>query len=588
MGKLQQIQLPQIFQSVEVHEKTGLLTITQGEQVSSSIRLPQTIKRLTGLLSAARAIVPLSDYDIIHKLSTPGRRYNSIWRWEALLIVVVLLIAVLAQGINMFHYPYYEDDEGTYMSQAWAVVHLGRLAYYTYWYDHAPGGWLQIAAWNFITGGFHTFGPAINSGRVLMLLMQAGSTFMLYCIARSISLNTAVAVIVALLFALSPYGIYFHRRVLLDNITTFWMLLSILLLVSGRLSRKRVWLSAAALGFSVLSKELTIFLVPVLAYLVFYRADRSHRWFTMISWIALVGSVISLYMLMAALRGELFPPGTLFGGTSPHLSLLGTLQLQASRGKDGGLLDIHSGFWQLVKAWAQDDPMLVVGGSLCAIFSVLVMKTQRLIGVMGLATLSLYVFLGRGGEIYAFYLIPLLPLLALNVGLVLGLVIKWMKTLLAGLSGIAVTRIILAVTVGLCLCSLWAGYTSSDLGFKYNPFVLWNSSQADAQNEATQWIEKNLPLGSHMIIDESMWTDLYDSGFTSAHYYWKVQDDPAVRDELLHNDWRNVDYVVTTTQMLWDAQQAHLTLVEEAIVHSTPIAHFETGGWPVEIRKVNN
>src|SRR5262249_54139544 len=107
--------------------------IRQGEQVSSSIRILQTIKRLTGLLSAARTIVPLSDYDITHKLSTPGWRYKSIWRWEALLIVVVLLIAVLAQGINMFHYPYYEDDEGTYISQAWAVVHLGRLAYYTYW-----------------------------------------------------------------------------------------------------------------------------------------------------------------------------------------------------------------------------------------------------------------------------------------------------------------------------------------------------------------------------------------------------------------------------------------------------------------------
>ncbi len=564
---------------------TTPLTVIE-EQVSHSIRLPQTFKRSTGQLSAAGAIAPLPDYDITLKHSTPGRRHHFIWRWEALLIVAVLLIAVLAQGINMFHYPYYEDDEGTYMSQAWAVVHLGRLAYYTYWYDHAPGGWLQIAAWNFIIDGFHTFGPAINSGRVLMLLLQAGSTFMLYCIARSISRNTAVAVIISLLFALSPYGIYFHRRVLLDNITTFWMLLSILLLVSGRLSRKRVCLSAAALGISILSKELTIFLVPVLAYLVFYRADR-HRWFTMIGWIALVGSVISLYVLMAAQKGELFPPGTLFGGTSPHLSLLGTLQFQASRGRDGGLLDIHSGFWQMTKAWAQDDPMLLVGGSLCALFSVLVMKTQRLIGVIGLATLSLYAFLGRGGEIYGFYLMPLLPLLALNVGLVLGLVIKWMKTLLAGPSGIAVTRIILAGTVGLCLCSLWAGYTSSDLGFKYNPLVLWNSSQADAQNETTQWIEKNLPLGSHMIIDESMWTDLHDSGFTSAHYYWKVQYEPAVRDELLHNDWRNVDYVVTTTQMLTDAQQAHLTLVEDAIMHSTPIAHFETGGWPVEIRKIN-
>src|SRR6266545_2672094 len=70
------------------------------------------------------------------------------WLWIGLL----LLIAALVHGYNMFGYPYYESDEGTYVSQAWAVVTLGRLAPYTYWYDHAPGGWVQIAAWTTLTG----------------------------------------------------------------------------------------------------------------------------------------------------------------------------------------------------------------------------------------------------------------------------------------------------------------------------------------------------------------------------------------------------------------------------------------------------
>jgi len=542
-----------------------------------------------------RSIIPPRVASLIHpspdaltiKLSTPKRRYGSILRWEVLLIAAILLIAALAHGINMFHYPYYEDDEGTYMSQAWAVVHLGRLAYYTYWYDHAPAGWIQIAAWTIVSEGFHTFGTAIESGRVLMLIMQLGSTLMLYCIARRISRSITVAVLASLLFALSPFGIYFHRRVLLDNITTFWMLLSILLLVSHRLSLRRIWLSALALGISILSKELTIFLVPVLAYLVFYRSDRSHRWFATIGWIALVSSIVSLYVLMAILKGELLPTGTLLGGTAPHVSLLGTLQFQASRGKDGGLLDLHSGFWRQARFWAQDDPLLVVGGSLCAIFSVFVMKTQRLMGIMGLATLSLYAFLGRGGEIIGFYLVPLLPLLALNVGLTLGFAIKGLRSLLAGLPGITMARVVELVTVGLCVLSLFAAYTSPDLGFDHNAFILWNGSQADAQNQATQWIEKNLSRSSRMIIDESMWTDLYDHGYTSAHYYWKVQDDPAIRDKVFHDNWRTVDFVVTTIQMLTDAQSQNMTLVEETIAHSTPIARFDTGGWPVEIRKVN-
>lgn len=557
------------------------------EHIRPAIHLPQLFKSSAGLLSAVRAILPLPDYGLTVKLSTPKQRRNALLRWEVLLILAVLLVAALAHGFNMFHFPYYEDDEGTYMSQAWAVVHEGQLAYYTYWYDHAPLGWIQIAAWTMITGGVHAFGPAIDSGRVLMLLMQLGSTFMLYCIARSISRSVTVAVIASLLFALSPYGIYFHRRILLDNITTFWMLLSILLLVSQQLSLKRVWLSALALGISILSKEPTIFLVPVMAYFVFFRADKSHRWFATIGWIALVSFIVSLYILMATLKGELFPTGTLLGGIAPHVSLLGTLQFQASRGKDGGLLDLHSSFWQFVKVWARDDPILVVGGGLCAIFSVFVVKTQRLMGIMGLATLSLYAFLGRGGEIIGFYLVPLLPLLALNVGLVLGFAIKGLRSSLARLPGITMARVVELVMVGLCVLSLVAAYTSPDLGFDRNAFILWDGSQADAQNQATQWIEQHLPLSSRMIIDESMWTDLYDHGYTSAHYYWKVQGDPAIRDKVFHDNWRTVDYVVITIQMLTDAQSQNMTLVEEAMAHSTPIARFDTGGWPVEIRKVN-
>ena len=510
-----------------------------------------------------------------------------IQHWEWLLILSLLFDAAFLHGFNMFHFPYYEDDEGTYMSQAWAVANQGQLAYYTYWYDHAPLGWIQIAAWTMVTGGFHTFGPAVETGRVLMLLMQVGSTFIVYRIARSISHSMLAATMACLLFALSPYGIYFHRRVLLDNITTFWMLLSILLLVSKRLSLKRVWLSASALGISILSKEVTIFLVPVLAYLVFYHADKSHRWFATIGWITLVCSIISLYVLMALLRGELFPTGTFLGGTAPHVSLLGTLQFQASRGKDGGLLDFHSGFWQLTKVWAQDEPMLVVVGSFCAIVSVLAMKKQRLVGMMGVATLSLWAFLGRGGETYAFYLVPLVPLLALNVGLVLGLAINRFQTALAGSAGITITQTIKIVTVGLCLIGLLTAYTSGDLGFKDNSFLLWDNTQADAQNQATQWIEKHLPLSSRMIIDESMWTDLYDSGYTFAHYYWHVEDDPAIRDNVFHNNWRNVDYIVTTPQMLTDMQSEHMILVETAMYHSTLIAYFDTGWWRVEIREVN-
>ena len=518
-----------------------------------------------------------------------GQRQFAGLRWEVVLIVAILLVAALAHGINMFHFPYLEDDEGTYMSQAWAVVHEGRLAYYTYWYDHAPAGWILIAIWTLLSGGFHTFGSVINSGRVLMLIMQVASTFMVYRIARNLSNKVSVAVIASLLFALTPYGLYFHRRVLLDNITTFWMLLSILLLLSRRLSLKRIWLSALALGLSILSKELTVFLVPILMYLVYFRADKSHRWLATVVWVVLVVSLVSFYPLMALLNNELFPTGTLLGGTAPHVSLLTSLQYQASRGTDYGIFNLNSGFWFVTTKWMQDEPMLVITGSVCAVLSVLTIKKHRLSGVMGLVTLSLWAFMARGGEVLGFYLVPLLPLLAINIGIVFGSAADKLKTYAEKLTrgDRVVGRALQLMLVLQCLFGIIGGYLSPNLGFQSNILVLWNSTQADAQNQASEWIENNLPYSSTIIIDMYMWPDLYDSGYTRAHYYWKVEADPAIRDNVFHNDWRTADYIVTTDQMLNDIQVQHMELLQEVLAHSTLIAHFDTGGWPIDIRRVN-
>src|SRR3954465_9737148 len=65
---------------------------------------------------------------------------------KRLLLVAGLVVIGVAHALNLAGWPRYFDDEGTYYSQAWAVEHLGSLAPYTYWYDHPPAGWLQMAA----------------------------------------------------------------------------------------------------------------------------------------------------------------------------------------------------------------------------------------------------------------------------------------------------------------------------------------------------------------------------------------------------------------------------------------------------------
>ena len=546
-------------------------------------------------LSAARATVTRAIRRETH--AWRGASWLRTWareHWEWLLIGAILLISGLAHGINMFNFPYYENDEGTYVSQGWAILHQGQLAPYTYWYDHAPAGWILIALWGRTTGGFSTFGMTVASGRVLMLILQLASTFMLYRIARAISGSALVATLAALLFALSPYGIYFHRRVLLDNIATFWMLLAILLLVSGRLTLSRVWASAAALGIAILSKELTIFLVPGLAYLVWGRAQTSQRPFALPGWLALVGSIVSLYVLMAVVKGELFPTGTSLGGTASHVSLLGALAYQASRGKDGGLLDFNSGFWGFAKTWARDEPLLVLGGSASAIVSALAIRWWRLPGIMGVLALSLWAFLGRGGETLRYYLVPLLPLLALNVALVLGLVVGGLNMRCKsriGNRGPVVAGAIGFIAASLCLIGLLVGYSSPDLQRGPdlqggNLRLLWTGTQTVAQRQTVDWILSHVPSSSKVVVDDAIWLDLHAT-HPYAQWHWRVDLDPAIQNGVFHDDWRNIDYIVVSAVVWQNAVANHLTLVSDALGHCTVVTRFDTGGWPIEICKVN-
>ncbi len=522
---------------------------------------------------------------------------SSLLRREWIGIGLILLISALAHGINMAGFPFYESDEGTYMSQAWAVARLGQLAPYTYWYDHAPVGWFQLAAWSTLTGGFTTFGTPINSGRVFMLLLQVLSTFMLYRITRRISNSTVAATIAALTFAFSAYGIYYHRRVLLDNMATFWLLLSILLLLEGRSRRTQVWLSAVACGIAILSKEPIVVFLPGLAYLAWFQTsgpEGIRRRQPAAAWVVIAGAVVATYPLMALLRGELFPPGSWPASPDATESLIGTLQFQMSRGKDGGLFDLNSRFWTMASLWVRAEPLLVILGTLSAVASVLLIRQRRLVGIMGVLSLTFWLFLGRGGETLAFYLVPLLPLLALNLGVIAGLVIEGIQTSSAWFARIATRkqRFLPPVVVGLCLIGTLGGYGSPHLGFDDNPLTLWTNNQAHVQAQTVAWVQAHIPPDSLIIIDQSMWTDLHeqsDSGnaYPNAHYYWKVAHDPAIRDDVFGGDWQRVNYIITTPQLVKDAREQDFQVVNAALAHSQPVVTFDTGGWPIEIRHVN-
>src|SRR2546428_9776433 len=158
-------------------------------------------------------------------------------RWRTLLDRLLLAVSVISgavtHGYNLFNYPLYITDEGIYMQQAWSVLREGRLSPYTYFYDHAPAGWLMIAGWvSVLPHQFEAFGNAINTGRVLMLLVHIASTFLLFQIARRLSGSLIAAFEATFFFNLSPLAIYYQRQVLLDNLMVFWLLVSLYLATS--------------------------------------------------------------------------------------------------------------------------------------------------------------------------------------------------------------------------------------------------------------------------------------------------------------------------------------------------------------------
>src|SRR2546428_13832539 len=113
-------------------------------------------------------------------------------RWRTLLDRLLLAVSVISgavtHGYNLFNYPLYITDEGIYIQQAWSVLREARLSPYTYFYDHAPAGWLVIAGWGaLLPSQLHTFCNAIDTGPALTPLAHVVRTFLLYSVTAPLS-----------------------------------------------------------------------------------------------------------------------------------------------------------------------------------------------------------------------------------------------------------------------------------------------------------------------------------------------------------------------------------------------------------------
>lgn len=500
------------------------------------------------------------------------------------LLIATLVVAFVAHAYNMFNYPLYLGDEGIYVEQAWAVLRQARLSPYTYFYDHAPAGWLLLSFWTVVLPRqFLSFGMTVNSGRVLMLLLHVAATYFLYRVTKRLSGSDLAAFAASIVFSLSPLALFYQRMVLLDNIMTFWILLSMYFALAPGGRVVTLLASGCAFGVALLTKENALFFAPVLAYLLYTEAkDRPNFRFSVVGWAFTAWGVLSLYPLYALLKDELLPSGLANLATpnaGAHVSLISTLIWQGTRSQ-GSVFDPNSLFWVFsLGRWLPKDQFILAAGGIATVLNVIIGTLnhrfrRNYLVVAGMA-LAYAFYLARGSFMLEFYVVPLLPFLCMNMAMATDRVFR----VLPG-------RLMPAVMFLVCLVILSGVYVYDDR----DHFTL-NLTQL--QIHQLRFIQRIIPPDAKVVIDDDLWVDLHERNgklpvYRNAHSHWKVTGDPDIKDKLLRGDWRNLDYIVMSNKMLetLEINKAQEQLVLDALRNSDIIYRYQKGDVAVEVWKI--
>lgn len=489
----------------------------------------------------------------------------------------LLLVVGVVNAWGLDEYPARFDDEGTYVSQAWALMSEGQLAHYTYWYDHPPAGWIQLVPWLWLGDGLDRAPSAIGAGREMMVGVLLVSAALLYLWARRVGVHRGFAAASVLLFSLSPLALYWHRQVLLDNIAVMWLLAALALASSprGRLAAHAG--AGACFAVAVLTKETALLLLPAVAYQLWRAADPRTRRYSMAVAGSLFAAIVTFYPLFALLRGELFPG-------DGHVSLWEGVVFQLfSREGSGSVFSPASDAHQVVLSWLRLDPWLLGSGGALAPVALLVPRLRP----AAVALLVSIAVIARPGYLPVPYLISLLPFAAIVTAGVADALwrvatsrrgrttsrrLAWGTAVRLPAAAVLATMLVVALgRVG----PAWAADLERNL----------DASPDKHSRNAERWIEQHVPRTSPLLVDNTMWLDLVRDGFSQKNvvWYYKLDQDPGVGAEF-RRGWRDFDYIVSTE--ILRTTNYNVPSVKAALAHSRVVARFGVGQKRIEIRRI--
>jgi hypothetical protein len=498
-----------------------------------------------------------------HRLRTWLRAH-----WLSLLIVTGLLLAVgLIHAIGYDRFPgRINDDEGTYVAQAWAVQHWHSLTHYTYWYDHPPVGWITIAGYTWITQAFERLPTAVSAGREFMLCVKLASAAMIYLLGRRLGFHRLAAAGAVLLFGLSPLAIPLQRMVFLDNLAVLWTLAALVFAASSKKSLAASVGSAVCFAMAVLSKETIAVLFPALILLLWQYTSAETRKYRIALFLTVFGALVLVYPLYALLKNELFEG-------QDHVSLIWAIKWQLfDRPPSGSLLDPSSGTYETARSWLDQDPLLLAAGVLLAPIGLLIRRTRS----VALSLVIQVALLMRDGYLPFPYVIAMLPFAALTVAGVASQLCKGPAA--RGWRSTVATRAGQLVVV----CAVAASVIIVGPTWSRGAQRAMTQDHSQPSKQALGYIIGHVPKGSIMLVDDNIWTDLVRRGFNpNPIWFYKLDLDPAIRARL-KNGWRDIDYVILgrlATPTLRD-----LPLVATAIRNSEVVASFGDG--EITVRRV--
>ena len=511
--------------------------------------------------------------------SRRGRGRTAAWiRQHAIslpLATGLLFVVAVVQRAGAGGYPGFSDDEGTYVAQAWAVTTQHGLAHYTYWYDHPPLGWLQLAVGSWLLDPFVKAADAVATARGVMLFPALASAALTYLLARRIGLRRAFAALAVLLFALSPLAVASLRQVYLDNFATPWMLAAFVLAASPQ---RRLWAyagSGACFAAAVLSKETMLLLLPGLVFQLWQSLDRRTRAFCVSAFASVFVLGTLAYPLYALLKGELLPG-------HGHVSLLEAVRFQLfSRPSTGSALSPSSVSHQLVAGWLRTDPWLLGLGTMLALPAL----AGRRLRPIAVSLLILVAAAIRPGYLPQPFVIAMLPLCALVIAGALDVGLSAARGLpdelrqhVLGAGALAVAALTLIVAPAWYRADAYASHQQQNEGVV----------------AAESWIKSHLDRRSRVLVDDTLYVDLVRAGFRQRFgvvWFYKLDFttnlDPSIARNLPQG-WRAFDYAISTRVIRSALQQNPngLQQVRLALQHSRVVATFGHGGDRVEVRKI--